>query len=58
MFFSRIELEQGGRLLSDIETFDGADATVILYGEDIGKATSLSIIEHGINFTSAPTLAF
>ena len=55
--FSRIELEQGGRLLSDI-AFDGADATVIPYGEDIGKATSLSIIEHGINFTSAPTLAF
>ena len=55
--FSRIELEQGGRLLSDI-AFDGADATVIPYGENIGKATSLSIIEHGINFTSAPTLAF
>jgi hypothetical protein len=55
--FSRIELEQGGRLLSDI-AFDGANGTVIPYGEDIGKATSLSIIEHGINFTSAPTLAF
>ena len=55
--FSRIELEQGGRLLSDI-AFDGADATVIPYGDDIGKATSLSIIEHGIDFTSAPTLAF
>ena len=55
--FSRIELEQGGRLLSDI-AFDGANGTVIPYGEDIGKATSLNIIEHGINFTSAPTLAF
>ena len=36
----------------------GADGTVIPYGADIGKATSLNIIEHGINFTSAPTLAF
>ena len=32
--------------------------TVIPFGDDIGKATSLSIIEHGIDFTSAPTLAF
>ena len=55
--FSRIELETGGRLLSDI-AFDGASGTVIPYGENIGKATSLNIIEHGINFTSAPTLAF
>ena len=55
--FSRIELERGGRLLSDI-AFDGADTTVIPYGDNIGKATSLSIVEHGINFTSAPTLAF
>ena len=55
--FSRIELEQGGRLLSDI-AFDGANGTVIPHGANIGKATSLSIIEHGINFTSAPTLAF
>ena len=55
--FSRIELEQGGRLLSDI-AFDGADGTVIPYGDNIGKATSLNIVEHGINFTSAPTLAF
>ena len=55
--FSRIELETGGRLLSDI-AFDGASGTVIPYGDDIGKATSLNIIEHGINFTSAPTLAF
>ena len=53
----RIELEEGGRLLSDI-AFDGADATVIPYGDNIGKATSLNIIEHGIDFTSAPTLAF
>ena len=55
--YSRIELEQGGRLLSDI-AFDGASATLIPYGDNIGKATSLDIIEHGINFTSAPTLAF
>jgi len=55
--FSRIELETGGRLLSDI-AFDGASTTIIPYGDDIGKATSLSIIEHGIDFTSAPTLAF
>jgi len=55
--FSRIELEKGGRLLTDI-AFDGASTTVIPYGDDIGKATSLNIIEHGINFTSAPTLAF
>ena len=55
--FSRIELETGGRLLSDI-AFDGASTTVIPYGDDIGKATSLNIIEHGIDFTSAPTLAF
>ena len=33
-------------------------ATVIPYGDDIGRATSLTIIEHGINYTSAPTLAF
>jgi hypothetical protein len=31
---------------------------VIPYGDDIGRATSLNIIEHGINYTSAPTLAF
>ena len=52
----RLELEDGGRLLR--ETFDGANATVIPYGTEIGRATSLSIIEHGINFTSAPTLTF
>ena len=52
----RIEFEQGGRALS--ETFTGASATVIPFGDDIGKATSLNIVEHGINFTSAPTVAF
>jgi len=31
---------------------------VIPYGGDIGRATSLNIIEHGINYTSAPTLEF
>jgi hypothetical protein len=52
----RIELETGGFILN--ETFDGANATVIPYGIDIGRATSLNIVEHGIDFTSAPTLAF
>ena len=52
----RIELESGGNILN--ETFDGASATVIPYGAEIGRATSLGIIEHGINFTSAPTLVF
>tara|TARA_B110001454_G_scaffold29735_1_gene29091 strand:- start:280 stop:1074 length:795 start_codon:yes stop_codon:yes gene_type:complete len=52
----RIEFEDGGRMLS--ETFTGATATVIPFGDDIGKATSLNIVEHGINYTSAPTLAF
>ncbi len=52
----RLELEDGGKILR--EDFDGASATVIPYGTEIGRATSLSIIEHGINFTSAPTLAF
>jgi len=52
----RIEFEDGGRILN--ETFDGASATVIPFGAEIGRATSLSIIEHGINFTSAPTLVF
>ena len=52
----RIEFEQGGRALS--ETFTGASATVIPFGDDIGKATSLNIVEHGINYTSAPTLSF
>ena len=53
----RIELETGGRLLSDI-AFDGANGTVIPFGADIGRATSLNIIEHGINYTSAPSFAF
>ena len=52
----RIEFEQGGRALS--ETFTGASATVVPFGDDIGKATSLNIVEHGINYTSAPTLSF
>ena len=40
------------------ETFTGESATVIPYGDDIGKATSLNIVEHGINFTEVPTLLF
>ena len=52
----RIEFEDGGRALS--ETFDGANATVIPFGDEIGRATSLNIIEHGINYTSTPTFAF
>ena len=52
----RISYEDGGRVMN--ETFDGASATVIPFGTDIGRATSLTIIEHGIDFTSAPTLAF
>jgi hypothetical protein len=52
----RIEFEDGGLIIN--ETFDGVDATVIPFGTDIGRATSLNIIEHGIDFTSAPTLAF
>jgi len=54
---SRILFEDGGRVLSNI-AFDGADATVIPFGDEIGKATSLNIIEHGINYTSAPTIDF
>ena len=34
------------------------NGTVIPFGDDIGKATSLSIVEHGVDYTSAPTLAF
>ena len=52
----RIEFEQGGRALS--ETFTGTSATLIPYGTGIGKATSLNIVEHGINYTSAPTISF
>ena len=54
---SRIEFETGGRVLTDI-AFDGASVTVIPFGDDIGRATSLNIIEHGIDYTSAPTYAF
>ena len=54
---SRIEFEDGGRVLTDI-AFDGADATVIPFGDEIGRATSLSIVEHGIDYTSAPTYTF
>ena len=54
---SRIELETGGRVLTDI-AFDGASVTVIPFGDEIGRATSLNIIEHGIDYTSAPTYAF
>ena len=58
--FSRIEFEQGGRIIneSSFAVLNVQGATVIPYGDDIGRATSLSIIEHGINYTSAPTLAF
>jgi hypothetical protein len=52
----RIEFEDGGRILN--ETFDGADATIIPFGAEIGRATSFNIVEHGINYTSAPTLSF
>ena len=54
---SRILFEDGGRVLSNI-AFDGASATVIPFGDEIGRATSLNIIEHGINYTSAPTFDF
>jgi len=58
--FSRIEFEKGGTVLneSDFATLNVQGATVIPFGENIGRATSLTIIEHGINFTSAPTLEF
>jgi hypothetical protein len=52
----RIELESGGNLLD--ETFDGVSATLIPFGNEIGRATSLNIIEHGIDYTSAPTFLF
>ena len=52
----RIEFEDGGRLLS--ETFTGANATIVPFGSEIGRATSLLISEHGIDYTSAPTLSF
>ena len=53
----RIELEKGG-ILKDEAVFPGTGATTIPFGSDIGRATSLNIVEHGINYTSAPTLAF
>jgi len=58
--FSRIELETGGRIVneSSFSVLNVTGGTVIPFGAEIGRATSLSIIEHGINFTSAPTLAF
>jgi len=58
--FSRVELEQGGRVVneSSFSVLAVTGATVIPFGDDIGRATSLTIIEHGINYTSAPTLAF
>ena len=40
------------------ETFTGANATIVPFGSEIGRATSLLISEHGINYTSAPTLSF
>ena len=54
---SNILFEDGGRVLSNI-AFDGASTTVIPFGDEIGRATSLNIIEHGINYTSAPSFAF
>ena len=57
--FSRVELEQGGRIVneSSFAVLNVQGATVIPYGDDIGRATPLSIIEHGVDYTSAPTLA-
>jgi hypothetical protein len=52
----RLDLEDGGNILS--ETFDGESATVIPFGKNIGSATSFNIVEHGIDYTSAPTLVF
>ena len=58
--FSRIEFEDGGRVLNEstFAVLNVINGTVIPFGDDIGRATSLNIIEHGIDFTSAPTLAF
>jgi len=58
--FSRIQFENGGTLLNEstFAVLNVQGATVIPFGEDIGRATSLNIIEHGIDFTSAPTLDF
>jgi len=52
----RLVLENGGFILN--ESFDGENATVIPFGDNIGRATSLNIVEHGIDYTSNPTLAF
>ena len=58
--FSRIEFENGGRIVneSSFAVLNVINGTVIPFGDGIGRATSLNIIEHGIDFTSAPTLAF
>ena len=58
--FSRIEFETGGTVLneSSFAVLNVTGGTVIPFGDDIGRATSLNIIEHGIDFTSAPTLEF
>mgnify|MGYP003325692892 CR=1 FL=1 len=48
--FSRIEFETGGTVLneSSFAVLNVTGGTVIPFGEDIGRATSLNIIEHGI----------
>ena len=58
--FSRIQFENGGRVVneSSFAVLNVTGGTVIPFGDDIGRATSFNIIEHGIDFTSAPTLAF
>ena len=58
--YSRIEFEDGGRVLNEstFAVLNVVNGTVIPFGDDIGKATSLSIVEHGVDYTSAPTLAF
>ena len=58
--YHRIEFEKGGNILNEstFAVLNVTGATVIPFGDDIGRATSLNIIEHGINFTSAPTLEF
>ena len=58
--YSRIEFETGGRVLNEstFAVLNVTGGTVIPFGDDIGKATSLSIVEHGVDYTSAPTLVF
>ena len=58
--YSRIEFEDGGRVLNEstFAVLNVTGGTVIPFGDDIGKATSLSIVEHGVDYTSAPTLVF